>query len=395
MNQKRKIFFLLSHPVQYFSPLLTKMSQFEDFDLKVLYCDDYGSNNRNIHPEVGSISAWDIPMFTGYDYKFLKNNSWKASIFNGFLGLINLEIIEIIIKEKGNTLVIHGWNYFTHVLAIIAGKIFGLKICIRGDNPYNQEIMKSKKLLFFKRILLGKILFKFIDYFLYVGIQNKDFYKYYGVPDNSFFSTPHAVDNERFGQEYESYKYKKSEIRKELGLPIDKKIILTSGKYIFKKRPMDLLKAYHLLSDENSALVFLGDGELRSEMEEYIRSNKLNDVYLIGFKNQSEIGKYFAAADIFVLPSGEGETWGLVVNEAMNFSLPLVLSNHVGCTVDLLRDGQNGFQFECSNVDDLKTKIQFLLADENMRDSFGKESIKIIKNYSYSSIINSVRTLNF
>ncbi|MBK7629844.1 MAG: glycosyltransferase [Ignavibacteriales bacterium] len=85
----------------------------------------------------------------------------------------------------------------------------------------------------------------------------------------------------------------------------------------------------------------------------------------------------------------------LVVNEAMNFSLPLVLSDQIGCANDLLRDGQNGFQFECSNVDDLKTKMQILLFDKNMRDSFGKESLKIIENYSYSSIINSLRTLYF
>ncbi|MBK7629845.1 MAG: glycosyltransferase [Ignavibacteriales bacterium] len=235
----------------------------------------------------------------------------KPSIFNGFFGLINFEIFQILKKERGNFLVVHGWNNFTNMISIVLGKMYGLKVCIRGDNPYNQEILKNKIFLSFKRILLGKLLFSFIDYFLYVGKQNKEYYKYYGVPERKFVFTPHAVDNDRFKNEYEENKDKKRIIRKELGLPIDQKIILTSGKYIYKKRPMDLLKSYHLLSDENSALIFLGDGELRSEMEEYIKANVIKGVYLTGFKNQTEIGKYFACADIFVLPSGAGETCGV------------------------------------------------------------------------------------
>lgn len=83
-------------------------------------------------------------------------------------------------------------------------------------------------------------------------------------------------------------------------LPVDKKIMLFSGKYILKKRPMDLLQAYYSLNDDNSALVFLGDGELRNEMEEYISRYNLIHVILTGFKNQSEVGKYFAAADILL-----------------------------------------------------------------------------------------------
>jgi glycosyltransferase involved in cell wall biosynthesis len=389
-----RILFTLSHPIQYFSPLFKEMAKEPVFDLLVLYCSDENIKN-DIDLGFGSKAKWDIPLLEGYNYRFLKNNSWRPSVKNGFLGLINISIAKLLKYEKGNLIVIHGWNYFTNILAVFIGKILGYKICIRGDNPYNQEILKSKTLLFIKNIVLGKLFFRLIDYFLYVGQQNKEFYKYYGAPERKLVFTPHAVDNNRFRDEFEKNRNKQIEIRKELSLPLNKNIILTSGKYIPKKRPMDLLNAFHLLNDENAALVFLGDGELRSEMEEYIKLNKLNDVYLTGFKNQSEIGRYYSSADIFVLPSGAGETWGLVVNEAMNFSLPLILSNQIGCMDDLLHEAKNGYQFECANVIDLKTKLQILLSDKILRDSFGKESIKIIENYSYSSIIKSLKTLDF
>lgn len=391
-TRKKKFIFLLSHPIQYFSPLFQLMAKDSEIDLLVLYCSDENVRGH-IDKGFGVKVKWDIPLLEGYNYKFLKNNSWKPSIFNGFFGLINLQIFKALKNERGNFLIIHGWNYFTHILSIIFGKLYGLRISIRGDNPYGQEMLKSKKLLFLKRILLGKLLFKFIDYFLYVGKQNKEFYKYYGVPDIKLKFTPHAVDNDRYRAEYEKNKDKKPELRKELGLPADKKVILFSGKYISKKRPMDLLQAYHSLKDEKTALVFLGDGELRKELEEYISKHNLKDVYLTGFKNQSEVGKYFAAADIFVLPSGVGETWGLVVNEAMNFCLPIIASDLVGCNDDLVLEKVNGFIFPNSEINTLKTDLETLTRDQQLVDLFGSASLRIIKEYNYSTIIRNLLSL--
>jgi glycosyltransferase involved in cell wall biosynthesis len=389
MNKKKKIFFLLSHPIQYFSPLFVEMTKNENLDLTVLYCDDYGTRSSNIHPEVGEIAGWDIPMLEGYKYKFLKNNSWKPSIFNDFFGLMNFDIFKTLKNENGSYLVVPGWNYCTYILAIGCSKIFGLKICIRGDNPYKHEILKSKRVLFIKRIILGKILFRLIDYFLYVGKENKLFYEYYGVPENKLVYTPHAVDNARFQNEYETFKNGKSNIRKKLGIPIDKTIILFSGQFILKKRPMDLLQAYQLLNSANTALVFLDDGALRNEMENYISKNKLKDVYLIGFKNQTEIGKYYVAADIFVLPSGTGETWGLVVNEAMNFALPIIVSDLVGCSNNLIIERGNGFIYKAGDVHDLLKKLRILIEDETLREKMGKKSYKTINDYSFKVIQKS------
>lgn len=388
MQAKKRFIFLLSHPIQYFSPLFQLIAKNSDFDLLVLYCSDENVKGH-IDKGFGVEVKWDIPLLEGYNYKFLQNISWKPSIFEGFFGLINLEIFKILKKEKGSFLVIHGWNYFTHVLTIIIGKILGHKICIRGDNPYNQEILKGKKLLILKRILLGKFLFRFIDYFLYVGKQNKEFYLYYGVSENKLIFTPHAVDNDRFRAEYEKYKDKKPELRKELGLPIDKKIILMTGKYIEVKRPLDLLKAYNLLNDERTALVFLGDGKLRKEMEHYINREDLKNVYFTGFKNQSEISKYYSAADIFVLPS-ESETWGLVVNEAMNFGLPVILSDNIGCAKDLVVEGENGFIYETGNNTELTEKLELLLKDDSMRKNFSEISFKKISEYSFSNIVKKL-----
>ena len=138
------------------------MNEADEFDLMVLYCDDYGSREKNVHPEVGEIAAWDIPLLKGYKYKFLKNNSWKPSIFNGFFGLINFEVFSALKNERGSYLVIHGWAFATNFLAVIAGKLIGLKLCLRAENPLNQELLKPRSALFLRKI--------FFKYFLFVVI---------------------------------------------------------------------------------------------------------------------------------------------------------------------------------------------------------------------------------
>jgi len=391
-NARKRIIFLLSHPVQYYSPLFVEIAKQAEFDLLVLYCSDENVNGH-VDRDFGVEVKWDIPLLEGYNYKFMKNNSWKPSIYNGFWGLVNFEIYKILKKNKGNYLIINGWNKFTYVLAVIIGRVFGYKVCMRGDNPYNQEILKSKKLILLKRYILGKFLFKIIDYFLYVGKQNKAFYKYYRVPESKLIFAPHAVDNNRFREDFIRFREKKAELKKELGLPDKTKIILTVGKYIDKKRPLDLLIAYHLLKDENTALVFLGEGKLRNEMETYIQKNNLRNVLLTGFKNQSEIGKYLASSDIFVLPS-VGETWGLVVNEAMNFNLPIIVSDAIGCGEDLVLNRGNGFIFRCGDANGLMKYLSLCLGDKNLLVQMGEESGKIITQYSFSEIIDKLKKIS-
>lgn len=387
----KRVVFLLSHPIQYFSPLFVEIAKQPDLDLLVLYCTDENVKGH-IDQGFGVQVKWDIPLLDGYNYKFLKNNSWKPGLFKGFFGLINFDVIKVLHQERNSLFIIHGWSYFTNVLAIILGALIGCKICVRGDNPVKLETLKSKKLLVLKKIILGSFLFKFIDYFLYVGKQNKEYYKYYGVPEGKLIFTPHAVNNEMFRKEFERLKDTKIKTREELGLPNDKFIILFAGKLISVKRPMDLLEAYKLLANNNCALVFVGDGELKNEMNNFITNNNLQNVFITGFINQQEISKYYSIADIFVLPS-QSETWGLVINEAMNFSLPILASDMVGAVDDLVVENTNGYIVKMGSTIELNQSMNKLLNDNKLRGNFSINSSEIISNYSFDRIISSITSL--
>lgn len=388
----KKMAFLLSHPIQYHSPLFDEMSLHPEIDLSVFYCSNYGADGseERVHPELGKIDTWDIPLLEGYNYVFLKNYSWKPSIFKGFFGLVNAGIIQHLVKGAFDVVIVNGWNYFSYVFTIVLSKFFGVKVYVRGDNSIQGEEPHSMFKKFFKKLLLQHILFRFIDRFLYVGESNKLFFKYYGVKDNKLVFAPHAVDNKRFTEEYDDLKDSRKDIRKQLGINEDDFVILFVGKLIEKKRPMDLLRAFVKIKLEKKHLVFVGFGPLQEELLSYISKYDIKGVQITGFKNQKELCKYYISGDVFVLPSSYGETWGLVVNEAMNFHLPVILSDLTGCSKNLLNDEVNGFVFKTGDVNALYRKLNYLLNNTDKSKEMGDASARIIKEYSYDKIIAAI-----
>ena len=385
---KPKISFFLSHPVQYISPLLKELALV--CELHVYYFSD-ASIKGFTDKGFGQKIKWDVPLLEGYDSTFIKNYSFSNSLSNKFLDLINPGIIKYLFKDKSKIIVLNGWSYFSDLLTIITAKFLRKKVWIRAENPLSQENKNNKLKIILKKTFLKYFLFKFfVDGFLYIGKQNKLFFQYYGVKEKDLIYTPYAVDNLFFSSQYELYKNDIDAIKKSLNIPLQKKIILFSGKYISKKRPLDLLKAFYDLHDDSSLLIMLGDGELRPQMEAFINKNKSDNIILTGFINQSSISKYYAIADVFVMCSGIGETWGLSVNEAMNFSKPVIVSSTTGCSSDLVKNEENGFVFEEGNTESLKNYLQKIIADDKFRKRAGEISSEIIKQYSIPVIVKNI-----
>ncbi|MBU4377282.1 MAG: glycosyltransferase family 4 protein [Candidatus Omnitrophica bacterium] len=382
-----KVAFLVSHPIQYFSPLFKKMAKHPQIDLTIYYCSGEimkGVKDAGFGVEV----KWDIPLLEGYKYKFLKNYSPIPATLKPLIGLINFGIIREIAKNKYDAVIVHGWSYVTCALAYMTAIFNRIPVFIRAESPLSRELTKPKWKILAKKPLLSA-LFKQVSSFLAIGRENREFYKFYGVPDNRIFLTPYAVENERFIKNYVDLIDKKDEIKKNLGIPSDKMVILFSGKFIDEKRPMDLLLAYEKTSAENKALVYVGDGYLRRNLEQYVKKKKLENVYFTGFMNQTEIPGYYVIADIFVLPSA-GENWGLVVNEAMCFHLPVIVSNMGGCAKDLVRHNENGYVYPMGDIDKLSFYLGDLINDKEKRAGFGKKSLEIVQEYSYEKDVEGI-----
>ena len=132
----------------------------------------------------------------------------------------------------------------------------------------------------------------------------------------------------------------------------------------------------------------VGDGPLRAECEALVSSGRI-PVRFAGFLNQSEIAKAYIAADMLVLPS-EGETWGLVVNEAMCCGRPCIVSDQVGCGPDLVQPGQTGAVFPWGDVDALAKLMVAFAGDEKLVQEMGVRCRQLMRDCSVQTAVDGV-----
>lgn len=391
----RTVVVINSHPIQYFVPLYQQLTQDagDRVALRVLYLSDETVEGY-VDRQFGTRVRWDIPLLDGYAYRFVGNDSWKPSLYNGFFGLLNWGLIgELHRLPAGSLVVSHGWAYASNLLALWAAKAFGHTVGLRGESPLSHESTKTGGRQILRRWFLKRLVFSRVDRFFYIGEENRLFYKSFGIGDERLTFAPYAVDNARFSRQHRALQPDRDTMRAELNLT-SKTVILYVGKLIDQKRPMDLLRAYRQLLPQrpNLALVFVGDGALRTTLEAFCGRHQLADVHITGFVNQGQIARYYTVADLFVMASGVGETWGLAVNEAMNFGLPLVVSDLTGCHADLVEDGQTGFKFRSGDVADLVRALdRFLYLSTEQQAQLGEQSIRRINRYSYDQIIDAFR----
>jgi glycosyltransferase involved in cell wall biosynthesis len=363
----------MSHPIQYQIGLLRNISKHEGIDLLVNFYWDFGIN-ESYDPEFDSKIKWDLPLLDGYKSRFIKNYAKKKS--TSFFGCNNPGVVLPIFRKEFDVVLIFGWALFSNWLVVLAAVLSRTRIMLCAESPLSHEV--PKKGLFGKvRRAILKSLFSTVSGFLYIGKENRLFYENFGVSPKKLFFAPYAVDNTRHVETR-----KETPIERNTAAPVK---ILFVGKLIEKKRPMDLLQAFHRLQKEAgepiAELWFVGSGNQQADLEAYIAEHGVKAVTFWGFQNQTELPRFYADADVFVLPSGYGETWGLVVNEAMCHGKPVIVSDLVGCGSDLVT-GNNGFRFPYKDVPRLAEALGQLVSDRALRSRFGRESFRIIQGYS-------------
>ena len=391
--QKHKIAFLISHPTQYHSPLFRELAKNPAVDLTVYFCSKSGLE-EHFDPGFGQIYKWDIPLLEGYKYVFLKNISPKPA-FN-FFGQIHPGIIKELKEKKYDALISHGYTALTYWLAFLGCWLTRTPLILKGESDLSRKSSAIKKI--FKRIIL-KPLFRRASAFLYSYNLNKEFFRFYGAQEEKLFFCPSAVDNNFFRECYEDLKSKKAQIKKDLGIKnTSLPNVLFVGKFIPRKRAVDILEAAKLLSGKvDFNILLVGDGREKEKLIDFVKKNDLDNVYFAGFKNQTELPKFYSIADVFVLPS-EYDPSPKALNEAMNFELPAIVSDGVKTAPDLVLNGNCGFVYPRGDVSKLAENIQKILTDNQLRLEFGKNALSVVSKWSFGEdvrgILNALKFLN-
>lgn len=368
----KKIAIISSHPIQYNAPLFALLAKEPKIDLMVYYTWGEAALGMKYDPDFKKDIEWDIPLLEGYNYTFIKNTS-KDPGSHHFKGIINPTLNQIIEAWKPNIVWVWGWSFDSHLKAI---RYFNRKVPVwfRGDSTLLDEPkgISIKKTI--RRIFLTWV-YRHVDKAFYVGTNNKSYFKKHGLSENQLVYAPHAVDADRFKDFNEFFTNEAKNLKVNLGINDDQKVLLFVGKFEEKKNPFFFIRLLKELENDKFIGIMVGNGIL----EEALIKERPKNVFILPFQNQSRMPIIYRLGDALVVPSrGPGETWGLNINEAIACQITVFASDKCGGSIDLLDEN-----FIFNSSDSVR-----LTADKIIKNLAFKSSNKKIG--SYDLIVESV-----
>jgi glycosyltransferase involved in cell wall biosynthesis len=365
-----------SHPVQYHTPLFQRLAVDPALEIDVLYLTLPSAETQGLG--FGKAFTWDVPLLDGYRWHRARSARGRGIIY-GYAGVrLARPWRELGFGpdgEKPDVLLLTGWHFLGLVQVHLAAWRQGIPVLLRMDS--NGLRPRS-----FVLDLIYQLLFRGVSIGLPVGRANARWYEANGITGDRLIPSPHYVDNAAFAAASEALAPQRAELRRRWAIPPEAFCFVFAGKLQAKKHPLDLFKALdHLVRSGTDVVVHLlvvGTGDLESDCRAAVAAGNL-PVSFAGFLNQSEMPAAYGAADALVLPSDHGETWGLVVNEAMACGLPAIVSDLVGCAEDLVLPGRTGLVVPFGDAGALATAMASMAADSAAAAAMGREARSLVQ----------------
>ena len=200
------------------------------------------------------------------------------------------------------------------------------------------------------------------------------------------------MDNARFVAERRRLAPRRDALKAAFGIAAQRRVVLFCARFVAKKLPLMLVDAFlDAALGDGWVLLMVGDGPLRRACAARAAERNAGEhMVFTGFLDQTEVARAYAVAEVMVLPSSGSETWGLVVNEAMNFGCLPIVSDRVGCAPDLVA-GKCGLVFPHDRPDALRAALRRLCGDEALRARFREGARSVIAECSVAQYVAGVR----
>jgi glycosyltransferase involved in cell wall biosynthesis len=373
-------------------PLLRRISQEPDLDLTVLYGSDF-SVRGYADKGFGVAVKWDVPLLDGYKYEFLP--ALRDNATQSVTSPISRGLLERLRGKDGtpayDLLWVHGYSTVNTMQGMLTAKSLGIPVLLRAESWLRDRSRGGAKLLAKQIFFAG--LERLVDGVLCIGTLNREYWTHYFGDRVPLFTVPYAVDNQFFQRKSLEAAAGRAELMAELGLEPGRKVILFASKLQYRKHCDHLLEAYKRLVAEAGDrpapyLVIVGDGEARAELEGAAAG--MDGVRFCGFRNQSELPRFFDLASVFVLPSRH-EPWGLIVNEVMNAGRAVIVTDDVGCYPDLITNGVEGFVYPVGDVDALTEALRQVMWAPGLAERMGQAARKRINGWSFEEDVRGLR----
>lgn len=317
-----------------------------------------------------------------------RSSQWFNEDYSGFKAVFLIDQIAIgkvkiskdiipLLKSGFDHLILGGYTSGSQMIAIEYMKMHRIPFTIEADGG----LISTESRLHY---LIKRHFISSADSWFSSGKATTSYFTHYGAKEESVFIYPFTSQREKDLEFAQTMAGKdKSKLREKLKI-IEPVVILFVGQMIHRKGIDILLKAAQKLPD-NAAVVIVGS-EPTKEYLEMRRELKLKHVYFVGFKTKDELAEYYAAADLFVMPSRE-DIWGLVINEAMSYGLPIVATDRCVAALELVENNDNGMIVPVENPAALAEGILQVLASDMI--GMGQRSRLKIRNYTIENMVEA------
>lgn len=304
----------------------------------------------------------------------------KLSCIKIFNTYFSFDIKRILKKEKFDIYIIDGYASFVELKAIKWLVKNKKKVFINVDGI---DVWRKSKALDKIKFYIKKKVYAMPVNFLCGSEIAADYIIRNGGAKERVYKHNFSSIKESDIITYDDKIVKQVELKKRFNI-CGKTLVVAAGRFIPLKRYDDLLYAFKSMPD-NCVLFLIGGGELKPEYERIIKNEGLNNVLLIDFVLSDKLYEYFIAADLFVHTTST-DTWGLVINEAMAKGCPIISSNRCVAGVELIKDGINGFIFKVGEINDLVSKMNIVLNNEETRKNMIKNVLTDIEQYTVENM---------
>lgn len=322
-------------------------------------------------------NVWDDFNFQGYEGKIL------PGVTIGGHDRFCPKVRKYLLDRSFDKIVISNPTSPTGIYAAAVLKAHGRKYMVESDGafPSGTGGIKGK----IKKFVMAdaEVCFSTADthdeYYMESGVKKENLrrYPFTSVGDKDI-ENAHKLLREKL----------KEELKAKLGMT-ETKIILSVGRFSYEN---GYGKGFDILLNvsqklENTGIYIVGD-EPTEEFTNRKTNEKLDNVHFIGFKTPAELAEYYTASDVFVLLT-RGDVWGLVINEAMMYGLPVVTTDKCVAGVELINNGENGYVVSLDNQEIIAERINDILNNNSLTNVMRNNNLSLINGYTFEKMADA------
>lgn len=319
---------------------------------------------------------WFIADYANFKPIFLKSYKLGKAKSDSPHKIIAPSIIKEI-KKNFDFRVMLNYNTYSSILAILYMQKKKIPYWIETDGGFEKDSDNALEKLK-KRLISGAC-----GYFSPGDFADK-YLQHYGAASDLIYRYPFTSLYTKDILKAPINVMSKMTLRNELGMK-EKRIILSVGQPIPRKGFDLLLLSMRDMVNEDVGVYIIGGNPTKEYIEMQKSLDLDNKVHFVEFKEKKELAKYYMASDFFVLPTRE-DVWGLVINEAMAYGLPVITTDRCGAGLTLI-SSDNGIVVPANKEESLSLALKYLITcGTALLIKLGQNSINKIKPYTFENM---------